>query len=405
MPCLRTGCNQPSFKDLAGAGIGRGMCKPHFTEIVQEIHKNWPNLPGTYVANYAMIELMLLDNQNFIANLQKLNNAMARQAGVQREAVKSPFYRRIAEDKPYVRLSVVLEKYESNCWFPKVHVLPLGLLSEADFFFYIQNGLVLKDYGAGVKHGEFTHRLQWHAIARAITQDFTIPMGPGWYHSVLELYTRLGHADARNGREGGNTGSSLWGRLFDRGGLGGGNFEPDTAHRNMLNGAGLETLQRSLSRRLQKRREELIWSENVVVPPILKELNRPENVNSLNGGQKFYWRRNLKADPFARVPKVKGGSAMRDADLEQNLALLPPSDPFFETNPAASKKIEAEASTLSAKMYVERKRKQHKWQDPDTLQPGVRLPGGAWKMAGERVPNSNELNALLSQSRSSLNYN
>ena len=289
MACLRKGCNQPSWTALAGSGIGQGVCEAHFKETAKEIGNNWPGLEGTYVLNYTMIEVLLMDNARFIELLQKLNHAMERQAQQAKEALKRPFYKRIAHDKPYVRLSTVLEHYESVCWFPEVHVLPLGLLSESDFFYYIKNGLVLKDYGAGVKHGEFTHRLQWHAISRAITQDFTISIAPGWKHSALELYTKLGAPEARGGVQGGNTGSSLWGRLFDRGGLDGGNFEPDTAHRNMLRAAGLQTLQQSLSRRLQKRREEVLWGENQIVPPILKELNRPENLH-LNAGRKSYWK-------------------------------------------------------------------------------------------------------------------
>ena len=115
------------------------------------------------------------------------------------------------------------------------------------------------------------------------------------------------------------------------------------------------------------------------------------------------WKRDLKADPFERVWNNKRFGFL-DADLDQDLGSLPPNDPFYATNPQASKKIEAGVATMTAAQYVEKKRKQHKWQDPDTINPAVRLPGGAWKMAGERVPTADELKTLLANSRSHLNY-
>lgn len=417
MPCLRrypngTRCANTPSPTFASIGAGEGYCVGCYTQLVNEITGNWPNLGKSWAEDYALIEVLFTDRATTMQYLRGLNAEMeARVAqlhasrGWQKRA-SAALYRKLKDDKPYVRLSVVLEHFEALCWFPTVHVLPLGLLSVDDFYYYISHGLVLKDYGAGVKHGEFTHRLQWYILGRAITNNFTTAFRAGWSHSPFELYTHLGSAGARNGREGGNTGGDLWGRLFDRGGLGNGYFEPDTFHGDVMKGAGLAVLRHSLSRRLRKRREELLAAEQEVVPGILADLNTYGG----NGDQRSYWKRDLRKSPFERVPK-RGGFGERDADLDQNLAGLP--SVFGMLNrysdvdvPAmtAPKLIEQRAGAKQVEHYVARKQQQGKWTAPAALPAPQRYPGGAWKVGDERPPTDDEVRQLRAKSRSGLQH-
>jgi hypothetical protein len=188
-------------------------------------------------------------------------------------------------DVNWLRLSSVLSHYEKKCGFPPDVLLPMGILKTPDFYFYIRRGYVLKDYGAGVKHGEFTHRLQWHIIMSVITADFTrhFNSAAGWSHTPLELYVKLGEL------------TGIWDVLFDNQGFGTTEHElgryPDKFHSWLLeNGDRLGKLHGFLSRRETKRREEFVKNllkylaeQNIAVPnhylsgqakdPMLSHLN------------------------------------------------------------------------------------------------------------------------------------
>jgi hypothetical protein len=147
----------------------------------------------------------------------------------------------------WLRFSSVLTHFEKKCWFYEDVLLPMGVLNSPEFYHYIRCGYVLKDYGAGVKHGEFTHRLQWHVIMAVATESFTRPIARGWDHSPFDLYTSLGKQQ--------NWG--IWTRLLDK--PGDGTFtHPDSFHQWLLQNAPA-TIKAFLVKRETKRREQFIY--------------------------------------------------------------------------------------------------------------------------------------------------
>jgi hypothetical protein len=147
----------------------------------------------------------------------------------------------------FLNLSAALAKYEAYCWFPPSHELFVGQLSNEQFNSYVARGLMAKDPGAGVNHGDFTHRLQWHAIARIVTQRFTRPKSDVWAHTPLELYTSMGGALAVTHR--------IWFQLLDDNGSD--RFRsPDIFHWELRNGRyGILSI--NVGRRFEKRFREV----------------------------------------------------------------------------------------------------------------------------------------------------
>jgi hypothetical protein len=103
----------------------------------------------------------------------------------------------------YLKYSRALEYYEGYCWFPANRALLSALLTDTAFKKATDFGFN-KDTGAGPKHGEQTHRLQWHVIMREITNDFTVPFSPPWQNSPLELYWQMIHSE-----------KNFWGNMLD----------------------------------------------------------------------------------------------------------------------------------------------------------------------------------------------
>ena len=107
-------------------------------------------------------------------------------------------------------LSYHLKKYETICQFPDVEVIPTGVLSSTEFYDMIARGVMWKDVGAGLTHGLYAHRLQWHFVLAVITSDFTVAKTAGWDHGGYDLFVSLGEGDART--------YNLWGKIFDASG-------------------------------------------------------------------------------------------------------------------------------------------------------------------------------------------
>jgi hypothetical protein len=209
------------------------MCRHYLAQI----QKGLPECQLAYRDDYAKIYSVMMDKPLVSACLKKLDNAITSKPQDARPETN------------WLRFSSILSHFEKKCWFPEDILLPLGVLDAGIFYFYIRRGYVLKDYGAGVKHGEFTHRLQWHVLMRVITEDFTKPFGQGWDHSPLELYVSLGMTQ--------NRGS--WGVLLDRPGDGGGQLNhPDAFHQWVLNNSNLLNIVNSISKRETKRRAAFV---------------------------------------------------------------------------------------------------------------------------------------------------
>jgi hypothetical protein len=217
-------------------GLTRPMCETALKRLDAVILHRQPNADKALLRDYSKLYSMTMDKPLFQQQLGKLDKQISANASSS------------TGETNWLRLSSILSHFEAKCWFPKDVLLPMGLLSPKDFHFYIRRGYVLKDFGAGVRHGEFTHRLQWHVIMGVITNDFTVPVRPGWDHSPFELYVSLGKGE--------NEG--LWAELFDQSGQQPNSFRfPDGVHQFLLE-SGLGNLGAFLSKRETKRRTEFV---------------------------------------------------------------------------------------------------------------------------------------------------
>ena len=104
-----------------------------------------------------------------------------------------------------------LRRKEAEAGFgvPKV---PLGILPGDVFVGLLRTGTVLDDFGAGLQHGELSHRIQWYAII-----DFM--QGEGnkdqrlAKHTPLDLFKKINEAPYSPDRQG----NTMWGSVLDAG--------------------------------------------------------------------------------------------------------------------------------------------------------------------------------------------
>ncbi len=101
-----------------------------------------------------------------------------------------------------------------------------AVLSAEAFMKYSEEGALFKDVGAGLLHGEFTHRIQWYVLFHAMSGGFengaVKEAAPkGWNHTPRELLIKINTAGVAvdqslwpdNSRE---PYKGLWDALFDR---------------------------------------------------------------------------------------------------------------------------------------------------------------------------------------------
>lgn len=98
-----------------------------------------------------------------------------------------------------VPLTATLQTYEGLCWFAPQKKIMSGVLSAEEFFDSIRAGNMVKDPGPGPRHGEVSHRIQWHYLMRIMTDSFTQPLTDAWGCTPFELFTQLvDHGLSRN---------------------------------------------------------------------------------------------------------------------------------------------------------------------------------------------------------------
>lgn len=206
MPCYRNlqSCNPiiAGSDDWGCLPRGKGICDTCFRDL-KSFFKDDVLPREKYAGDYKRILLLLQTKERVIECMHRLTNEL----GQEQRAYPKRRNPSIHTKGGYVKLSKFLGKYETLCWFPPCHLVFTGFVPSENFPKYLARGLIAKDPGAGPQHGDFTHRLQWHAIARVITNDFSVPIRQGWDHSPLELLTSLGSS----------TESRFWGDLFEEG--------------------------------------------------------------------------------------------------------------------------------------------------------------------------------------------
>ena len=101
-----------------------------------------------------------------------------------------------------------LRFFERQAGFDKEPVVPLGILPAKVFTQLLSQGNILDDFGAGLQHGEYSHRLQWIAIIKVWTSRLINLANP-----PIDIYKKMNLPPFAYGR----TGNSMWGKLMDKG--------------------------------------------------------------------------------------------------------------------------------------------------------------------------------------------
>jgi hypothetical protein len=217
------------------------MCEINFTRLRDDLVGRIRTIEPDYLDDYTRLLTVMLDGPLIDRHLVALNEAVERQP----PGGNNP------QDLHH-QLSPILSLFEQRCSFRAQVLVPDGILPAADFLHFIRLGYVYKDFGAGVRHGEFTHRLQWHVILRTMTDNFRVFRRDGWLHTPFQLYVRLGEPDN----------AALWGWLFDQPGPDRPDDEdmrhPDVFHRQVLENVNIRALHDAVSRRELKRRHQAV---------------------------------------------------------------------------------------------------------------------------------------------------
>jgi hypothetical protein len=196
MACTYSGCGAAHATVTANWNVGQ-LCATH----LQTLRDLYPEVLRTDLwADIVKIHLLFHHRPaHALAQIAALEAEMA----VARNQGFGPNGNDPRFPQNALKVSRALEYYEGYCWFPANRVLLTGLLSGPDFLKSLQYGFN-KDHFPSRKHGEQTHRFQWHAIMRLMTNGFQTPTDTahGWAHSPLELFYHMtmGEAPAAFGR-------------------------------------------------------------------------------------------------------------------------------------------------------------------------------------------------------------
>ena len=113
--------------------------------------------------------------------------------------------RKVDDKQKLTKLKEQLANVEKLGGFPDVVLTPMGILP-GDVFLRFNAMAVMDDYGAGVVHGELSHRMQWAAITQHVLKG-------GFKHTAWELYSKMSSAPFAGGRR--DIGASMFGTVVD----------------------------------------------------------------------------------------------------------------------------------------------------------------------------------------------
>ena len=234
--CLYPNCRADDGKETQGWNVGT-LCSAHYASIARKY-----GIPGNaaLVDDFVKVHVLLQYNtQTCLTHVAALNAEMSRAKGLRSD--DDPRFGKDYDN--YLKLSRALEFYEGYCWFPANRALLSGLLSTPAFNESQKFGFN-KDPGAGRAHGDQSHRLQWHAIMRAMTNGFqtAIYTDKKWTHSPLELFYQYTQGEGRAG--------DAWGTAMDKQ-INPGWGNPDAVMVDVL-GSRLSMVKEALIRRIHK---------------------------------------------------------------------------------------------------------------------------------------------------------
>jgi hypothetical protein len=293
MPCQINGCANAVDPITNSWNVGN-LCNIHYNTIAANYSLVTPE---ALKSDFIKVHLLLHHNARLcLDQMQAFNNEMTT-AQTAADSTDQRFHSSSSTGKTnYLKLSRALEYYEGICWFPANRALLSGLLSTPDFNKSLKLGFN-KDTGAGIWHGEQSHRLQWHAIMRLMTVSFTKPFDTTaeWSHSPLQLFYHY--------TQGNGTAHKAWGKAMDaQSNTGWGN--PDNVVIDILQ-SGYVFLVEALKRRLQK-----YGGVDPINPITTTHGSEPARVTALNNAFFTLWDKGLNKDfenqdPTALLEKLK----------------------------------------------------------------------------------------------------
>lgn len=259
-----------------------GVCRDHWNYLRNFLTHIKPSVidlsgarpvpfPADYLDDYTRIRVLMEDETGFQRCLERLSSEVASglelyNAGQNDDLDTDRFTFKDDNSFRSVQLSRILSYYEGLCYFPDNHANFASLLSAESFTWSLRQGLMPKDPGAGARHGDFSHRFQWHFVMRTVTDNFQVPVRPGWNHTPLELFVHLGTSPA--------TDVSMFFYLFDNNNPFNSSKlnNPDKVH-EILKNSTFEPLKTYIGQRATKR-ENL---QNEAERERTAFLDRPEN--------------------------------------------------------------------------------------------------------------------------------
>jgi hypothetical protein len=264
--CLIRDCTNKKENLIGDWHLTDRLCETHYLKIKNYLTSNdrYAIEPGL-LSDYIGLKAMMIEQKTVMSHLRALASEVHSAVQMQKKSPQDwdDRFRTSRPDRGYVRLSRVLENYEGYCWFPACHRIFVAGLSGEDFYWYIAHGFMVKDPGPDTRHGDFTHRYQWHAVMRHLTEGFTKPKGGGfWLSSPLDLFTSLGKSPAKE--------AGIWGKIFDRDDA----SPPDVVDYNTFSNpnnlhfalcdAGFDELSKNTERRLLKRRSAAEFAQTTL---------------------------------------------------------------------------------------------------------------------------------------------
>lgn len=138
----------------------------------------------TFFEDCAKISLFLQDTQAVLGHLKTLNGLLITEAKERNLSVDDDKKCGYLQHKKVLRS--VLEQELAKIGFEPDLGKALGVLENSTFAQIYSKGVLLKDPGAGVEHGEFTHPIQWLIIGwqQQDTAFLSLP--------VLKMFSRFG---------------------------------------------------------------------------------------------------------------------------------------------------------------------------------------------------------------------
>lgn len=299
--CVLQGCIPPLnyTNNLGNFGLSaNAVCDQHYTLISTTIAGAYPALTPALLADFTRLKILMLDKPTVEGHLVTLDANM-------------PTLDPAGPNGP--RIGKVLGRYEKRCYFPDFLIVPLGFIKEGFDNLGRSGYLPMKDVGAGIGHGKYTHRIQWHTVMRTVTNQFASAHST-WNHPPLELFltsmSTVGNCGPVPGLAHHST--NLFGYIFDLAADGAGSYSwPDELFNEMRKTGKYPNIGRSALKNWNKRNQEDLAFRNAMT-----QYTKDVNTHQQLAGELYDARqhRNNSSGPARWIANAKVGKAKAALD-------------------------------------------------------------------------------------------